>query len=95
MHVCDIVPHVDHLSYFSLGTLAYNLYNDIWLQHSSPQSVHIKGMSRFLVLSALLAATLLGAIGHASPLDSDRTLHSRDNKWKLKCSNAPEVVAGK
>lgn len=42
-----------------------------------------------LLLTAILPITAL-----ASPLSKSQDLVERDNKWNLKCSNAPTVVAG-
>lgn len=47
-----------------------------------------------LALPAVLAATLLGVAVRASPLDVRGSVFRRDNKYNLKCSNAPGVIAG-
>ena len=48
-----------------------------------------------LTLSACLAVVILFAIGQAAPSEAAHGLETRNNKWNLNCSNAPDVVAGK
>lgn len=40
-------------------------------------------------LTAILSVTAL-----ATPLSSPQDLTERDNKWDLKCGNAPTITAG-
>lgn len=51
-------------------------------------------MSHPYFLTHLLSILLLSTLGLASPLSGPQELAERDNKWNLKCSNAPTVVAG-
>lgn len=44
-------------------------------------------------LTHLFFVLLVSTLGLASPLGSQE-LGERDNKWNLKCSNAPTVIAG-
>ena len=51
-------------------------------------------MVRTFILHCLLLPAILSVTGLASPLSNSQDLAERDNKWNLKCSNAPTVVAG-
>jgi len=48
-----------------------------------------------LALRAVLAIGVWSMIATASPIEITQDLVTRNNKWNLKCSNAPDVVAGK
>lgn len=45
-------------------------------------------------LYRLLLTAMLSIIGLGIPLTNSQDLAERDNKWNLKCSNAPTVIAG-
>lgn len=51
-------------------------------------------MIRTLILHRLLLTAIILITGLASPLGNSPDLAERDNRWNLKCGNAPTVVAG-
>lgn len=65
------------------------------------QDFSVPGVSRYnstmihiINLYRLLLTAMLSIIGLGIPLTNSKDLAERDNKWNLKCSNAPTVVAG-
>ena len=51
-------------------------------------------MIRTFLLHPLLLTAILPLTALATPLSTSQDLVQRDNKWNLKCSNAPTVIAG-